>query len=35
MKRILTIQAAEGGTDSKLLVADLFNSYIKMFSRYG
>jgi protein subunit release factor A len=35
MKRLLEINAAEGGDDSKLLVQDLAEIYTKLFSRFG
>lgn len=31
MKKIMTIQAGEGGTDSRLLVKDFLNYYTKLF----
>ena len=35
MKRILEISAAEGGDDSKLLVNDLAQIYIRYFNKAG
>lgn len=35
MIRTLEIHAAEGGTDAKLLVADLARAYEKFFDRQG
>ena len=29
------VKSAEGGEDSKLLAKDLFQSYIKMWNRFG
>ncbi len=35
MTRILEIHAAEGGSDSKLLTADLARAYEQFFARKG
>lgn len=35
MKRIMYIQGAEGGEDSKLFTRDLATAYIKYFSKVG
>lgn len=35
MKRTLEIRAGEGGTDSRLFVAQLADSYLKLASRWG
>jgi protein subunit release factor A len=35
MIRTIEIHAAEGGTDSKLLVADLARAYERFFARKG
>lgn len=35
MKKILEIRAAEGGTDSKLFVNELTDSYIKFANKLG
>lgn len=35
MKKIIEINAAEGGDDSKLFVRDLAESYIKLSNRFG
>jgi protein subunit release factor A len=35
MKRLLELHAAEGGTDSKLLVQDLAEIYVKLSNRFG
>jgi protein subunit release factor A len=35
MKRYIEIRAAEGGDDSKLLVADLAKAYTKLILRKG
>ena len=35
MKKIIEINAAEGGDDSKLFVRDLAEAYIKLSNRLG
>jgi protein subunit release factor A len=35
MKKIISIHAAEGGTDSKLFVRDLAEAYLKLATRFG
>ena len=35
MKRNIEIRAAEGGDDSKLVVSDLAQAYIKLAGRLG
>ena len=35
MKRILEIQAAEGGEDSRLFVEDLANAYTRLGNTFG
>jgi protein subunit release factor A len=35
MKKIMTINAAEGGADSRLFVADLAEAYLKLATRFG
>lgn len=35
MKRILEIQAAEGGEDSRLFAEDLANAYTRLVNTFG
>jgi protein subunit release factor A len=35
MIKLLEINAAEGGDDSKLFVSDLTDAYIKLANRFG
>lgn len=35
MKRIIEVRAAEGGSDAKLFVADLIQTYISLATRKG